>query len=233
MKKVDKEELEKADGAEERSALVAVDGKVYDVTRSEMWPGGRHMNVHAAGRDLSAEIKAAPHGTDVLERFEQVGELGEAPEARPGTAFATPGPLVSMILARHPHPVSVHFPIALSIAGALFSALGIVLGSETLEAAGFYNLALGAVMSGPAIGAGLLSWWYNYGGTWTPIFRRKIWLSVLYVAIAAAAVAVRLLLPGEAGGPVPWRWIYAALALVLPAVAMALGFLGGKITFPS
>jgi len=231
MKPISREDLEKGDGSEDRPALVAVDGKVYEVTSSGMWAGGKHMNVHVAGRDLSAEIKAAPHGPDVLERFEQVGDLaGGGKDA--GDTYPRPGALVSMILARHPHPVSVHFPIALSLAGALFVVLGVVLTSDTLAAAGFYNLVLGAVMSPPAIGAGLLSWWYNYGGAWTPIFRRKIVLSILYLVVAGAAIAVRLLLAGEAG-PVPWDWVYVALAAALPPVAIALGFLGGKITFPS
>lgn len=231
MKPINQEELERSDGTEDSPALVAVDGKVYDVTSSGMWTGGKHMNVHGAGRDLSAEIKAAPHGPDVLERFEQVGELAGAGE---GAADASPRPgrLVSMILARHPHPVSVHFPIALSLAGALFALLGVVLSSETLETAGFYNLVFGAVMSPPAIGAGLLSWWYNYGGAWTPIFRKKIVLSVLYLIVAGAAIAVRLLLAGTQGA-IPWDWVYVALAAALPPVAMSLGFLGGKITFPS
>jgi uncharacterized membrane protein len=127
--------------------------------------------------------------------------------------------------------VSVHFPIALSISGALFTVLGIVLESSTLEAAGFYNLVFGAVMSPPAIGAGLLSWWYNYGRAWTPIFRGKILLSVLYVALAAAAIAVRLIFDADEAGL--WQWTYVALAAALPLAAMSLGLLGGKITFPS
>ena len=231
MKAISKEELERGDGAQDRPSLVAVDGKVYDVTSSGMWSGGKHMNVHPAGRDLSAEIKAAPHGLDVLERFEQVGTLEEK-EERAADAVPRPGPLVSMILARHPHPVSVHFPIALSLAGALFAVLGVVLSSETLEAAGFYNIVFGAVMSPPAIGAGLMSWWYNYGRAWTPIFRKKIVLSVVYMLVAGLAIAIRLVFP-EAQGPIPWSWIYVGLAVALPPVAVSLGFLGDKITFPS
>ncbi len=231
MKPISKEELERGDGGDGRPALVSVDDKVYDVTSSGLWAGGRHMNVHAAGRDLSAEIKAAPHGPDVLERFEQVGEMKEGSSGKAGT-YPEPGKLVSMILARHPHPVSVHFPIALSLAGALFAVLGAAVSSETLEAAGFYNLVFGAVMSPPAIGAGLLSWWYSYGGAWTPIFRRKIVLSVLYLVVAGCAIAIRLVLP-QAGGAIPWHWVYVALAAALPPVAVSLGFLGGKITFPS
>ncbi|MBW2260614.1 MAG: cytochrome b5 [Deltaproteobacteria bacterium] len=231
MKPITREELEKGDGEQDRPALVSVDGRIYDVSSSGMWTGGKHMNVHGAGRDLSAEIKAAPHGPDVLERFEQVGEMKQEGDGA-ADAYPKPGKLVSMILARHPHPVSVHFPIALSLAGALFAVLGVVLSNETLEAAGFYNLVFGAVMSPPAIGAGLLSWWYNYGGAWTPIFRKKIVLSVLYLIVAGSAIAIRLALP-EAGDAIPWNWVYVALAAVLPPVAVSLGFLGGKITFPS
>jgi predicted heme/steroid binding protein/uncharacterized membrane protein len=229
MKKVTPEELEKATGKDDEPALVAVDGKVYDVTSSGMWTAGNHMGAHQAGRDLSAEIQAAPHGADVLERFEQVGEIEEAPAA-PASSYVSPPALVSAILARHPHPVSVHFPIALSIVGAIFMGLGLALDCESLEQAGFYNVVCAALASPGAIGAGFLSWWYNYGRTWTPIFRKKILLSVLFQVLVTGAVLIRLLLPVQ---DPTWHWMYVGLVAVLPPVALGLGYLGGQITFPS
>jgi predicted heme/steroid binding protein/uncharacterized membrane protein len=229
MKKVTGEELARGTGEDGGPALVAVDGKVYDVAASGLWKGGRHMGIHRAGRDLSAEIKAAPHGAEVLGRADEVGEVAEpAPASGPG-AHVEPPALVSMILSRHPHPVSVHFPIALSVAGALFEILGLALGCEDLERGGFYNIVFAAVAAPGAIGAGLLSWRYNYAATMTAIFRGKILLSVLYMVLVVAAVAARLVFPDDA----TWRWIHLALVVALPPVALGLGYLGGRITFPS
>jgi predicted heme/steroid binding protein/uncharacterized membrane protein len=231
MKGFTKEDLAKGTGEGGSPALVAVDGKVFDVSKSALWKGGKHMNTHAAGRDLSREIKAAPHGPEVLGRVEEAGTLAEA--AAPAAARPATPVWAAAILSRHPHPVSVHFPIALSVAGALFTAIGIALGNDVVESAGLFNLAFGAVAAPAAIAAGLLSWRYNYGGVMTGTFRTKIALSVLYLAIAGSALVLRLHVPSAAEAGSPLHWIYAGLVLVLPLAAMALGYLGGTITFPA
>ena len=62
----------------ERVLLVAVEGKVYDVSASKRWVRGEHMKRHRAGTDLTNDIKAAPHGLEVLERVEAVGLYEQA-----------------------------------------------------------------------------------------------------------------------------------------------------------
>ena len=52
MKVYTSEELSKVDGTGAAAVLVAVNGKVYDVSSSKKWVRGRHMNRHQAGRDL-------------------------------------------------------------------------------------------------------------------------------------------------------------------------------------
>lgn len=56
-------------------AYVAVNGRVYDVTASDLWEDGDHMGAHSAGADLTAAIDEAPHGMEVFEQFPVVGEL--------------------------------------------------------------------------------------------------------------------------------------------------------------
>ncbi len=72
---MDRETLSKNDGKEGRPALVAVDGKVYDVTGNRLWKNGAHMNRHQAGSDLTEAIAASPHGKDVLSKIQQKGLL--------------------------------------------------------------------------------------------------------------------------------------------------------------
>jgi len=69
------------DGRDGRKAVVAYEGKLYDVSASPKWREGAHMRKHQAGQDLSEAIKGAPHGPDLLERFPVVGALQSSPQA--------------------------------------------------------------------------------------------------------------------------------------------------------
>lgn len=69
------EELAKNDGRSGSRAWIAFEGKVYDVTDSNLWSGGDHMGTHQAGTDLTRDIDAAPHGPENLERVTLVGVL--------------------------------------------------------------------------------------------------------------------------------------------------------------
>jgi predicted heme/steroid binding protein len=73
MKKFTGGELARYDGKEGRAAYIAYRGKVYDVTDSFLWKGGRHQAMHEAGRDLTAALSEAPHGSDLLDRVAVVG----------------------------------------------------------------------------------------------------------------------------------------------------------------
>lgn len=233
MKRIDLEELKKNDGTQDRPAYVATGGAVWDVSTSKMWKNGRHMNSHAAGQDLSVALEAAPHGDDVLTRFEQVGELVRDKPDRARHDFPVPSPLVRQILDQHPHPISAHFPIGLGITAAGFAALSLLLDVSGLSEAAFYNLLVAAVAAPACIAAGVLSWYYNYGGIWTPMFRGKAWLSGALLAVVTSAIALRILLPEQvqsATGAV--FWAYCGLMLLVAPIVASIGRLGGKITFP-
>lgn len=68
-------DLAQFDGREGRPALLAYEGKVFDVTGSEKWPHGSHFRKHQAGSDLTAALTGAPHGPEVLERFPRGGQI--------------------------------------------------------------------------------------------------------------------------------------------------------------
>ena len=61
-------ELEEYNGRDGKPAYVAIQDKVYDLSQSRLWYDGYHMHRHRAGKDLSEEVKMAPHGKKVLER---------------------------------------------------------------------------------------------------------------------------------------------------------------------
>jgi hydroxylamine dehydrogenase len=77
------ESLPLLDGREGHKGVVAVDGKLYDVSDSQLWSGGVHLRRHQAGQDLTAAMKGAPHGAKVLDRVPLIGTLQTAPAEGP------------------------------------------------------------------------------------------------------------------------------------------------------
>jgi predicted heme/steroid binding protein len=74
-KKFKLEELKKYDGRDGRPAYIAMKGKVYDVTESDLWADGNHQGLHEAGKDLTEEIADAPHGEEILNNVKLIGKL--------------------------------------------------------------------------------------------------------------------------------------------------------------
>ncbi len=71
---ITKEELKDHDGTK-APAWVAIDGVVYDVSKSFQWIHGKHQDQHWSGIDLTGELRDAPHGPEMLEGFPVVGKL--------------------------------------------------------------------------------------------------------------------------------------------------------------
>jgi predicted heme/steroid binding protein len=68
-------ELEEYNGKNGKPAYIAYQGKVYDVSQSDLWRGGEHMGLHETGKDLTDELELAPHREEVLDRAKLVGKL--------------------------------------------------------------------------------------------------------------------------------------------------------------
>lgn len=73
-------ELQKFNGKDGMPAYGAVDGIVYDLSRSKYWKAGRHMKMHEAGTDLSSAIhnkapKLIHKDGKILEKMPKVGVM--------------------------------------------------------------------------------------------------------------------------------------------------------------
>jgi predicted heme/steroid binding protein len=62
--------------------VVAVSGKLYEVTESRLWRNGQHIRQHQAGQDLTDALKGAPHGAEVLDKVPMIGEMANEPASR-------------------------------------------------------------------------------------------------------------------------------------------------------
>ncbi|MCK5825988.1 MAG: hypothetical protein KAG93_03055 [Desulfuromusa sp.] len=90
------EELAKFDGGDGRAAYIAVNGVIYDISDSKLWPAGRHEGGHQAGQDLTEELKSAPHLKNIVNRFPVVGKVEhkKLEKKKPETGI----PLLSIII---------------------------------------------------------------------------------------------------------------------------------------
>jgi predicted heme/steroid binding protein/uncharacterized membrane protein len=232
---ISEEELRANDGQEGRPAYVVYQGQVYDVSESRMWRQGTHVRRHQAGNDLTDELAAAPHDTSVFERVPLVGQLEkavEAPEEAPPSEEGTLTALLDFYFEQHPHPVAVHFPVALSVVVALFVALYLITGSRVLETTAYYVLWVAVLMGPASIATGAFSWWFNYGHKFTANFRDKMAFSTIYVVLGTIALALRtfnhdVLVERESLG-----WVYVMLVMAQIVVVSILGRVGTHILFP-
>ncbi len=228
MKEFSSEELSSFNGNDGKPIYIAFQGMVYDVTKSRLWAKGLHMNRHPAGKDLTAEISAAPHGTEVLERYPQIGAVKKGPpeELKHLPLFLQDFLLRFPMARRHPHPMVVHFPIALFMTASLFVLLALFLQERSFEIASFYLLILGAISSPFAMATGLLTWWVNYRLKLNTFVRRKIYLSILLLIFEVILILWRVSQP-EVSHP-----LYIVMMVLLTPIVSLLGYYGGQLTFP-
>ncbi|MEW6667787.1 MAG: DUF2231 domain-containing protein [Thermodesulfobacteriota bacterium] len=233
MKEIDLEELEQSNGKDGNPVYVAYQGKVYDVSRSKLWKTGRHMNRHQAGRDLTTDFQAAPHTPEVLERYPQVGVLGktEVIERR------IPAPLARLLkrvpmLKRHPHPMTIHFPIVFTFATLAFNILYLATGLKSFETTALHCLGAGILFTPVAMLTGFYTWWLNYQARFIrPVVIKQV-LSLILLPAEAAAFVWRLLDPGILDTFRPGSTIYFLLLVSLFGMVTVIGWFGANLTFP-
>jgi predicted heme/steroid binding protein/uncharacterized membrane protein len=236
MDKMDKATLAQNNGQDGKKALVAYQGKVYDVTESKRWKGGKHMNRHLSGTDLTADMTAAPHGADVLERFQAVAEFFAAPEPEVDeVAEKLFWPLTWLyakfpILRRHLHPVAVHFPIGSFAAGTVFALLALVLGNESMATTSWHVVLFATILAPAAYISGLQTWWLYYDFAVNPKIAIKLVGGIVLFVLGIAAAAVfdaGAVTAGSGAG-----LAYVGLSLFATLLAFFLGYIGGGWVFP-
>ena len=234
MQEFDSKTLAEKDGENDNPTYIAYKGKVYDVSSSKLWKDGMHMRRHRAGADLTTDIQAAPHGPEVLERFSRVGPLlEEAVE----TEVRLPKILALLLesnpfFRRHPHPMTVHFPIVFMLATPFFNILYLITGIKSFESTALHCLAAGILFTLVAVSTGVLTWWYNYMGKMLKPVAIKIPLTIVMLITAAVVFIWRLNDPGVLDNLHGAGIVYLLLVLSLAPLVSVIGWFGASMTFP-
>ncbi len=233
MKEFDAAELARYDGENGNPIYVAYDGKVYDVSESKLWRKGRHMNRHRSGGDLTSDMQAAPHDSNALERFPQVGVFKKVAVEEQ----AIPQPIAWLIkrfpfLRRHPHPMTVHFPIVFVFSTTFFNVLYLITGVKSFELTALHCLAGGIIFTIVAITTGIYTWWLNYMAKPLKAVKIKLPLTILMFVTEVVIFIWRILTPGILDSIHTGSIIYFLLVLSLIPMITVIGWYGASMTFP-
>lgn len=130
----------------------------------------------------------------------------------------------------HPlHPMLVHFPIALTGAGAFFILLATWKNNTVLEQAAFANITLASIGTLAAGLAGIYDNNLNYDGN-APNATAKIILATILLTITGLTAYLRWRNPRLFETPSA-KPFYIAAYLISFALALVLAFLGGIILY--
>jgi predicted heme/steroid binding protein/uncharacterized membrane protein len=233
MKEFRLEELAAFDGKDGRPIYVAHQGKVYDLSNSQLWKGGSHMRRHQAGHDLTTDLQAAPHGIEKLEAFPQVGVVKE-PSA---TASMLPPSVEALfkrvpMLRRHPHPMTVHFPIVFMLFAPVFSLLYLATGHIAFESTALHCLGAGLLFLPIVILTGMLTWWVNYLARPMLPVTIKLCASIVLFLLALSAFTWRMAAPQVLTAPQGIHTGYLTLVIFLAPTVIVIGWFGAQLTFP-
>ena len=232
MQEFDADELAGYNGENQKPVYIAHDGKVYDVSQSKRWRNGLHMKRHRAGADLTVDIQAAPHTPDVLERYPQVGTLKkEAADREIPRSLAWLLARIPM-LRRHPHPMTVHFPIVFMFFTPAFTLLYLFTGLKSFETTAYHCLGAGILFCTVAITTGLFTWWLNYMAKMLKPVKIKIPLSLLMLTTAIVLFIWRTMVPDILETLAGMGIVYLLLVLSLGIMVMVIGWNGAAMTFP-
>ena len=232
MKEFKADELAEYNGENGNPIYIAYDGKVYDVSESKLWRKGLHMKRHRAGRNLTNDLQAATHDEYVIQRYPQVGILKKVDDER-----QLPQPIAFLttrfpFLRRHPHPMTVHFPIVFMFSTTVFSLLYLFTGEKSFETTAFHSLGAGILFNFVGITTGIYTWWLNYMAKPMTAAKVKIPLSLTLLVIQIIVFIWRMNVPQIMDSIRGVNVIYLLLVVSLFPVVVVIGWFGAHLTFP-
>ncbi len=136
-------------------------------------------------------------------------------------------------LRRHPHPMTVHFPIVFMISTTVFTILYLLTGLTAFETTAFHCLGGGVLFSVVAIATGFYTWWLNYMSQTTKAVKIKQRLSPIMFAVALTAFVLRMVNPTILTVFTGFQsQLYLIIVLSLFPMVTVIGWFGAQLTFP-
>ena len=237
------DELKQHNGRDGAKAYIAYKNVVYDVTNSPLWEDGVHQDIHSAGVDLTPALSDAPHGDEVFEGFPIVGKLQNSnyddsikeskniKNNHTHSDKSLKSKLRKWYQIYHPHPIAVHFPIALHLFAAGMDLLFLIMPNEAYDSGVFYSFFIATVMGLVAMVPGILSWWINYNFSMQRAFVVKLIVSVTTLLLGVVAIGIYYENPHAVYEHSFEGILYHAIVLVTGLNVIVLGYYGGKITW--
>ncbi len=216
--------LKQYNGKNGQKAYVAYKGKVYDVTISRLWQNGIHKKIHEAGLDLTDAMENAPHSEEVFANFTVVDTLD--------TINGSKKNWIKLYRKYHPHPMLVHFPIALHLFAAGLNLLFFFYQRASFATAVFYTFFVATFMGILAMLFGIVSWWINYSLAFTHIFLIKLILSIVTLLLGIVGIVIYLNNPDVVYVTSLPSILYHGIIFLTGVTVIILAYYGGKLTWP-
>jgi predicted heme/steroid binding protein/uncharacterized membrane protein len=218
------EQLKQYNGQNKQKAYVAYKGNVYDVSSSPLWENGIHKKIHEAGLDLTDAMENAPHAEEVFADFDIVETLDEKDESKIDW--------VKQYYKYHPHPMLVHFPIALHLFATGLDLIFLFHPKSSFATGVFYTFFVATVMGVFTMISGLLSWYINYQLAFTHIFVMKLSFSIITLLLGIVGIIIYLDNPEVVYLTNLPSILYHGIVFLTGITVIVLAYYGGKITWP-
>lgn len=131
----------------------------------------------------------------------------------------------------HPHPMTVHFPIALHYFSGFADFLFLLHPSGGYETAVFLSFLIATVMGLVALISGVLSWWVNYSLVRSKVFMIKLYGALFTLLVGFVPIIQRLLDPMVAYDRGAGGMLYHGVIFLTVISVSIVGYYGGKITW--
>lgn len=218
------EKLKQFNGKNGEKAYIAYKGNVYDVSSSPLWENGIHKKMHEAGLDLTDLLEKAPHTEEVFDRFTIVDTLDQESNSK--------SEWVKWYRKYHPHPMLLHFPIALHLFAAGLNIVFLFYQEASFATAVFYAFFVSTIMGVLAMFSGILSWWINYQLAFTHIFVIKLSFSIITLLLGIVGIGIYLNDPDVVYLYNLPSILYHGIIFFTGITVIILAYHGGKITWP-